>query len=100
VEIQDFESEEFMISEPIGLLLHGFDFVVGSFQEDLWVWGNHNQPGVPGDGGFGLHPAPVAWASFFLGSEPDMLLSGWTSFPHPYRQAHAPISSSFFILIF
>jgi hypothetical protein len=32
VEIQDFEFEEFMISEPVGLWLHGFDFVVGSFQ--------------------------------------------------------------------
>jgi hypothetical protein len=32
MEIQDFEYEEFMISEPVGLLLQGFDFVVGSFQ--------------------------------------------------------------------
>jgi hypothetical protein len=32
VEIQDFEFEEFMISEPVGLLLHGLDSVVGFFQ--------------------------------------------------------------------
>ena len=32
MEIWNFEFEEFMISEPVGLLWHGFDFVVGSFQ--------------------------------------------------------------------
>jgi hypothetical protein len=31
VEIQDFELEEFMISEPVGLLLKGFDFADDSF---------------------------------------------------------------------
>jgi len=33
--MQDFEWEDFMISEPTGLLLHGFDFVVGSFHTKL-----------------------------------------------------------------
>jgi hypothetical protein len=30
--IQDFAYEECMISEPVGLLSHGLDFVVGFFQ--------------------------------------------------------------------
>jgi hypothetical protein len=29
---QDFQLEELVISEPIGLPFHGLDFVVGSFQ--------------------------------------------------------------------
>lgn len=32
VEIQDFELEEFTLSEPVGLFLHGFDFVAGFFR--------------------------------------------------------------------
>jgi hypothetical protein len=32
VEIQDVEFEEFMISESVGWLAHGFDFVAGSSQ--------------------------------------------------------------------
>jgi hypothetical protein len=32
VKSQDFEFEKFLISEAIGLTLHGLDFVVGPFQ--------------------------------------------------------------------
>jgi hypothetical protein len=34
VPIQAFESEEFMISESIGLLLHGFDFYIAPLGDE------------------------------------------------------------------
>lgn len=43
MEIHDFKFEEFMISEPAGLWLHGFDFVVGSFQGTGGYWYGINQ---------------------------------------------------------
>ena len=32
MESEDFEFEEFVVSESVGLAFHGFDFVVGAFQ--------------------------------------------------------------------
>ena len=36
MDAEDFESEEFLVSKPIGLTFHGFDLVVGAFQ---WACG-------------------------------------------------------------
>ena len=32
MESQDFAFEEFLVTEAVGLMFHGFDFVVGAFQ--------------------------------------------------------------------
>lgn len=50
VEIQDFEFEECMISEPNGLVLHGFFILLSVLSRGRKIWGNP----VPGDGGFGV----------------------------------------------
>ena len=46
---EDFEHEEFGVSESVGLAFHGFDFVVGAFQRagrDGIVVPGEDAPGV------------------------------------------------------
>ena len=50
---QDFEFEEFLVPEAVGLAFHGFDFIIGPFQGaggDGVVIVSQDAPAVEGQG--------------------------------------------------
>jgi len=49
MESEDFEFEEYMILESMGLSLHRFDFVIGSFE-----WAVEDWVVVPGEDALGM----------------------------------------------
>ena len=49
MEREDFEFEEFMISESVGLSFHGFDLVIGPFE-----WSGRDRVVVPSEDSLGM----------------------------------------------